>query len=197
MGAANDREIWEQTPQACFPILPATLSSCSWRWDFPDSSHPETVSAALVPGALGWGGGDILIFCILLPRALCSSACLQPRSPLWPSCQVKLHLAIALLCALLVLGLEGDLKIWAQLILSISQFPIREYSIYSRSHDWSRVFLFLIWDPPSLFSFLFFPPPQDIVAWMMNLHVKNQIFQVSKELKGDHTKTPHRTNRES
>lgn len=78
-------------PKPAFPS--SLLSSCSWRWDFPDSSNLETVSAALVPGALGWGRGDILIFRILLPRAVCSSGCLQPRSLLWPSCQVKLHLA--------------------------------------------------------------------------------------------------------
>lgn len=82
MGAADDREIREQTPRACFPSsLPLTLSSCSWRWDFPDRSHPVTVNAASVLGALGWGGGDILIFCIPLPRALWSSACLQAPLP--------------------------------------------------------------------------------------------------------------------
>lgn len=121
-----------------------------------------TVSAALALGALGWGWGDILIFCILWPRALCSSACQQPSvPPLWASCQVTLHLAIALLRVLLVLCLEDDPQIWSQLNLSISLFPVREYSIRCRCYDWSRIFLSLtlIILPPFSPFFFFFSSP--------------------------------------
>lgn len=135
-------EIQEQIPQVCFQSsLPLMLPSNSWRWDFPDSLLWTAVSTALVQGALGWGWENILIFCISLPRGLFSSPCQQPLSLLWPSCQVKLHLAIALLRVLLVLCLEDHLKIWSQLNLYISLLPLRNYSMYCRCYDWFWVFL--------------------------------------------------------
>lgn len=151
-------EIQEQIPQVCFQSsLPLMLPSHPWRWDFPDSLLWAAMSTALAFGALGWGWKDILIFCILLPRGLFSSACQQPHSLPWPSCQVKLHLAIAPLCVLLGFCLKDHLQIWSQLNLYISLFPVREYDIHYRCSDWFWIFpaLTLKFSLAFLLSFFF------------------------------------------
>lgn len=184
-------EIQEQIPQVCFQSsLPLMLPSHPWRWDFPDSLLWAAMSTALAFGALGWGWKDILIFCILLPRGLFSSACQQPHSLPWPSCQVKLHLAIAPLCVLLGFCLKDHLQIWSQLNLYISLFPVREYYIHYRCSDWFWIFpaLTLKFSLAFLLSFS--------SHGMVYLHVKNQVFQAHKGLKGPRAPTPHGTDGE-
>lgn len=160
-------EIQEQIPQVCFQSsLPLTRPAHSCWWDFPDRLLRIAVNTALAFGALGWGWENILIFCIPLPRGLFSSACQQPGSLLWPSCQVKLCLAIALLRILLVLCLEDHLKIWSQPNLYICLLPKRKCLIHCRCYDWFWAFL-----PPTLkhplpfFSFYFFLTPTWLLEW--------------------------------
>lgn len=114
MGAVDDRRDPRTNTSSMFPIFPATQAAVTFleirfSWESAPSDCEHSLGI--------WGTGVRLRghinFCIPLPRGLFSSACQQPSSLLWPSCQVKLHLAIALLRVLLVLCPKDHLQIWS------------------------------------------------------------------------------------